>query len=64
MKNTLIISFLFFGFIACKPDKPTYGTNEWREYLGGPERNHYSPLNQLDRNNVQQLKVAWEYHSV
>src|SRR5215204_99305 len=64
MKKTLVASFLIFGCIGCKPDKPLYGTNEWREYLGGPERNHYSPLAQIDKNNVQQLKVAWEYHTL
>lgn len=37
--------------------------NEWSEYLGGPERNHYSTLTQIDLTNVNQLRVAWEYHS-
>lgn len=36
---------------------------DWPEYLGGPDRNHYSPLNRLNTGNVSQLKVAWEYHS-
>ncbi len=42
----------------------SFGTNEWRDYLGGPERNHYSPLTQIDKNNVKQLQVAWEYHTL
>ena len=36
---------------------------EWREYLGGPDRNHYSTLDQIDESNVTNLKVAWEYHT-
>ena len=36
---------------------------EWHEYLGGPERNHYSPLAQIDPGNVGRLRVAWEYHT-
>ena len=36
---------------------------DWREYLGGADRNHYSPLTQIDSLNVHQLQVAWEYHS-
>ena len=64
MKNTLIVSLLIFGFLSCKPDKPIYGTTEWKEYLGGPERNHYSPLDQVNKSNVQQLKMAWEYHTL
>jgi len=36
---------------------------EWREYLGGPDRNHYSPLNQIHTGNVTQLTKAWEYRT-
>jgi quinoprotein glucose dehydrogenase len=36
---------------------------EWREYLGGPERNHYTTLDQINLANVHQLQVAWEYHT-
>ena len=64
MKKILIVSLLILGFLSCKPDKPIYGTTEWKEYLGGPERNHYSPLDQVNKSNVQQLKVAWEYHTL
>jgi len=61
----LILASLMIGYLACKQgaEKPSYGTNEWKEYLGGPERNHYSPLDQINKNNVQQLKIAWEYHT-
>jgi quinoprotein glucose dehydrogenase len=57
---------LFAAVIACNrsSDKPVYGSKEWVEYLGGPERNHYSPLEQITPENVKQLKVAWEYHSL
>ncbi|MFN8352933.1 MAG: PQQ-binding-like beta-propeller repeat protein [Spirosomataceae bacterium] len=34
---------------------------EWPEYLGGPDRNHYSPLSQITADNVQKLRVAWTY---
>ena len=37
--------------------------HEWPEYNGGPDRNHYSPLTQIDTANVSQLKVAWKYAS-
>ena len=36
---------------------------DWREYLGGPERSHYSALAQITPANVAQLRVAWEYHT-
>ena len=61
----LLILFVAIGLAACKneKDQPAYGSTEWREYLGGPERNHYSPLAQIKADNVAQLKVAWEYHT-
>ncbi len=33
----------------------------WPAYGGGPEADHYSILKQIDRGNVQQLKVAWSF---
>ncbi len=62
----LLIVFISIGFASCHSgaDHPSYGSNEWREYLGGPERNHYSPLIQINAGNVNQLKIAWEYHTL
>jgi quinoprotein glucose dehydrogenase len=38
------------------------GTYEgWSEYLGGPDRNHYSTLSQITPENVHQLEIAWTY---
>lgn len=36
---------------------------QWREYLGGPDRSHYSLADEITPKNVGQLQVAWEYHS-
>ena len=36
---------------------------EWRTWSGGNDGNRYSPLKQINKSNVKQLKVAWEYHS-
>jgi len=36
---------------------------EWPEYLGGSDRNHYSPLKQINVRNVKNMEKAWEYHS-
>ena len=67
MKKLLfaVPALLLAGLIACKSDseKRSYGSREWKEYLGGPERNHYSPLEQLTKENVSKLKIAWEYHT-
>lgn len=38
-----------------------YDYSGWSEYLGGPDRNHYSSLTQINPENVKSLKVAWSY---
>ena len=36
---------------------------DWRTYLGDPGRRHYSPLDQITRENVHRLQPAWRYDS-
>ena len=35
----------------------------WKEYLGGPDSSHYSPLKQVNTRNVDKLAVAWSYET-
>jgi hypothetical protein len=35
----------------------------WPVYLGGKNNSHHSPLIQITRENVQELAMAWEYHT-
>jgi quinoprotein glucose dehydrogenase len=35
----------------------------WDAYLGGSESSQYSALSQIDKDNVNQLEVAWSYES-
>src|SRR6185369_13785274 len=35
----------------------------WNYYGGDQEATHYSPLNQINRDNVSRLKIAWVHHS-
>jgi quinoprotein glucose dehydrogenase len=37
------------------------GQRDWPAYGGGPEDTRYSPLNEINRENVQNLQVAWTY---
>jgi quinoprotein glucose dehydrogenase len=61
------MKIFYFSLIACilsacaPAHKNQYDT--WTEYLGGPDRNHYSTLAEIDTNNVQQLKIVWTYSS-
>jgi quinoprotein glucose dehydrogenase len=36
---------------------------DWPYYGSDPGGNRYSPLTQINRTNVTQLKIAWEYHT-
>ncbi|MEO5996748.1 MAG: PQQ-binding-like beta-propeller repeat protein [Chitinophagaceae bacterium] len=45
-----------------RPKKSTPGA-DWTEYHGNGNRNHYSPLHQINKENVGRLKPAWEYAS-
>ncbi len=58
MKTTLLCTFfLALFFSGSHPIDYT----QWSEYLGGPDRNHYSALTQITPENVGQLQVAWTY---
>lgn len=48
---SLLFSFLFFSFQNI----------DWPDYLGGSDRNHFSRLNQITKENVKNLEVAWTY---
>lgn len=57
---------LVLVFLSCSssPGDKDFIDREWREYLGGPDRNHYSVLDQIHTDNVHQLEVAWTYHTL
>lgn len=64
--SILIVILSLTGLLAWVylPDNPSSSGRDWREYLGGPHRNHYSTLKQITPSNVNQLEVAWEYHTL
>ena len=37
---------------------------EWRTYGGDPGHTKYSPLDQIDRSNVNRLRIAWRWLSI
>lgn len=60
--KTAFYHFLFCMVLlyGCRQDAAYTG---WAQYKGGNEAIHYSSLTQIDTTNVQQLQVAWEYHT-
>ena len=45
------------GFLALLPLCAQY--RDWKVYGGGPENIRYSRLDQINRDNVTRLQVAW-----
>ncbi len=50
---------------ACSPGEPSSISSHhtWEVYRGTPEANQYSSLAQVNVDNIDQLEVAWEYHT-
>lgn len=53
---------LIFGIFACSDQNGS--KEDWPEYLGGSDKNHYSFLDQIDKSNVNQLDIAWQYNTL
>lgn len=51
----LLLSILSF---SCQQKKEYVN---WPDYLGGPDRNHYTTLSQINKKNLHLLKPAWIY---
>jgi quinoprotein glucose dehydrogenase len=62
----LSASFLIVPAVACAQavSGPTPDTwRSWSVYGGGPDNIHYSKLDQINRENVHSLQVAWTFDS-
>ena len=58
----LTICLLGLSFSGCeKPETHEGAGADWAHYLGGATSNQYSNLNQINKENVKKLKVAWTY---
>ena len=57
MQTRYLTLILLFAF-ACAPEDP-----DWPTYLGDNGRQHYSALDQIDRDNVGKLELEWVYDS-
>ena len=55
---TLLLSAVALG--AQGPASPATPAGEWRAYHGDNRSIRYSPLDQITRDNVSRLRVAWE----
>ena len=58
----MFILFLLGGCLAsCRNGEKKFSA--WKVSRGNAQSNAYSGLDQINTNNVQQLKIAWQYHT-
>src|SRR5947207_15928744 len=59
------IGFLIIAVIWALPSLAQYGAKngQWRSYGGELGSTRYSPLDQINRDNVKDLKIAWTWKS-
>lgn len=64
---TLCCAVLLGGAILSRgrqkenPSPTTVERQDWSVYGGGPLGQHYSPLREINRDNVKNLEVAWKF---
>ncbi|MEQ9437543.1 MAG: PQQ-binding-like beta-propeller repeat protein [Cyclobacteriaceae bacterium] len=70
LRSLLTIVTPFLSLISCQTADiteadmgPEAHYQGWSHYLGDPARTHYSSLGEINRDNVQDLEVAWTYAS-
>ena len=56
-----ILSALALCAVAAGALTAQNGGADWKDYLGGPDGSHYSPLKQINAANVNKMEVAWTY---
>src|SRR5918993_2854925 len=61
MSRKLAIAFLLL--LAAAPLSGQFGTRngEWRSYAGEPGSTKYSPLDQINKENARNLRIAWRF---
>ena len=60
---TLVVLGIPTFLLAALGSSQRAGQQGWPSYQGGPDRNQYSSLDQIDRSNVDQLQMAWVYRA-
>jgi glucose dehydrogenase len=61
----IIMAMAILVFLASSPlwAPPQEPEGEWKFYGGDPGNSHYSRLTQINKTNVGQLQVAWEWQT-
>jgi len=59
MKLNLLVACVFVLLISACKEEGTY--SDWSVYRGAPDQSAHSALDQITRENVHKLKVAWTF---
>ena len=68
LRQGALVAFGLAALIGSRPapvtaQRDAARAGEWRVYTGNPGATRYSPLDQINITNVNQLQVAWVYHT-
>ncbi len=61
MRSVIFVSGLAALSLAAVAWVRAADRQEWPVFAGDSAATHYSPLTDIDRSNVQQLGIAWEW---
>jgi quinoprotein glucose dehydrogenase len=62
-KLFLLLSISLLFVISCRQQNQEDVRNTWRTYSADKQGSKYSSLDEINKENVQQLEVAWIYHA-
>jgi quinoprotein glucose dehydrogenase len=60
---TKVVVLAFSAACMSCDTTPSVSADDWRATGGDAGNSRYSPLDQINRENVSQLRVAWTYHT-
>src|SRR4249920_3593277 len=61
LRGVVLLAVFCAGSLDADAEQARNPYRQWSVYGGGSENMHYSALNQIKRENVHQLEVAWTY---
>ncbi len=63
MKLKIALLAVLAGLGGAWPSNAQFAEKDWSHYHGDRTASHYSQLDQITKDNVTQLEVAWTYHA-
>ncbi len=61
--NSIIRQAIYTNYLTPPAAPPPLAGNDWPNYGGGYYNQRYSTLDQINKDNVKNLKGAWTFHA-